>query len=97
MHVCAAHSEALRLSFLSFATPIEDQGFHLVSGRQLANRAATAGTLGCTLSATGFYSILEYCGVCDRKDAILPVKLVDEIVEYILDGNQICNVHILNS
>ena len=91
--MCAAHSEALRLSFLSFATPLESGSSQPDQARQGLGQGAIKhanttkpGVLGCVLSAEGFYSILEQSGVCDRKDVILSVKLVEDIVGYILDG-----------
>jgi hypothetical protein len=43
----------------------------------------------CVLYAKGFYSILEQSGVCDQKEMLLPMRLVEEIVAYVLDGEKL--------
>ena len=91
MSVCTTHSDALRLAFLAYATPAETQPIaqsrHSDASPNVAPPVAQGSS--CVLSAKGLYSILEQSGVCDRKDMLLPMRLFEDVVAYVLDGEKL--------
>lgn len=84
--ICTTHSDALRLAFLAFATAPDMQLVAPSWHGDTSPNAAAPVPLGCVLTAQGLYSILEQSGVCDAKDMLLPMWLVEDIVAYVLDG-----------
>ncbi len=89
--MCTAHSDVLRLAFLAFATPTEVQPIsplrHSDTSQNVTQHVAQGSR--CVLNAKGLYAILEQSGVCDRKDMLLPMRLVEDIVAYVLDGENL--------